>query len=357
MSYIGSSAAPLPVAFAGMQGQSFNGGTNTFTLSRAVSRTLDIDVVINNVAQNPYDGSYSVNGTTLTTAETVSAGVGNVYVIYRDAPIGSFSPIDGSVTTAKIGDSAVTAAKLAPTAITDKLGYTPVNKAGDTINGDLTINGYVSRTDSSNNVGWAIATTAGRAYMVLDSNSTNGVGSGSDYLYLGSDYVNVRNELTVYNSVNGNTFKSDSGATHVYKPLRVKHSVGGEWAVLGAVYGGSGSYIHVKTTLSKSSNRMCGFRLTGYYPYSAYGLGFLGCYTYAPTDPNPYGLVVHNAGNHNVANTMYYSSDGFVVLVLYWPTSYSGVLVEHIANGSDYGVAQDISIAAYTKSNSTTGVY
>jgi hypothetical protein len=89
MSYIGSSAAPLPVAFAGQQGQSFNGGTNTFTLSRAVSRTLDIDVVINNVAQNPYDGSYSVNGTTLTTAETVSAGVGNVYVIYRDAPIGS----------------------------------------------------------------------------------------------------------------------------------------------------------------------------------------------------------------------------------------------------------------------------
>jgi hypothetical protein len=108
MSYLGSSAAPLPVAFAGQQGQSFNGGTNTFTLSRAVARTLDIDLIVNNVLQNPYDGSYSVSGNVVTTAETVSAGVGNVYVIFRDAPIGSFGPIDGSVTPAKMSVGAPT---------------------------------------------------------------------------------------------------------------------------------------------------------------------------------------------------------------------------------------------------------
>jgi len=102
MSYIGSSAAPLPVAFAGVNGQSFNGGTNTFTLSRSVGKTTDIELVINNVQQNPWDGSYSVNGATLTTAETVSAGVANVYVGYRDAPLGSFAPLDGTVTPAKL---------------------------------------------------------------------------------------------------------------------------------------------------------------------------------------------------------------------------------------------------------------
>ncbi|MBU3577585.1 hypothetical protein [Polynucleobacter sp. UK-Kesae-W10] len=107
MSYLGSSAAPIPVAFAGQQGQAYNGGTNTFTLSRAVARTLDIDLIVNNVVQSPYDGSYTVSGNVVTTAETVSAGVGNVYVIFRDAPVGSFAPIDGSVTPAKLDRSYV----------------------------------------------------------------------------------------------------------------------------------------------------------------------------------------------------------------------------------------------------------
>jgi hypothetical protein len=108
MSYLGSSAAPLPVAFAGVNGQSFNGGTNTFTLSRSVSKTTDIELVVNNVQQNPYDGSYSVSGNVLTTAEAVSAGVANVYVGYRDAPLGSFSPIAGSVFPSSMSTGAPT---------------------------------------------------------------------------------------------------------------------------------------------------------------------------------------------------------------------------------------------------------
>jgi hypothetical protein len=111
MSYLGSSAAPLPVAFAGVNGQSFNGGTSTFTLSRSVSKTTDIELVVNNVQQNPYDGSYSVNGNVLTTAESVSAGVANVYVAYLDAPLGSFSPTPGSVVTSSLADDAVTNSK------------------------------------------------------------------------------------------------------------------------------------------------------------------------------------------------------------------------------------------------------
>jgi hypothetical protein len=44
--------------------------------------------------------------------------------------------LDGSINTADLADAAVTAAKLAAAAITDKLGYTPLNKAGDTISGN-----------------------------------------------------------------------------------------------------------------------------------------------------------------------------------------------------------------------------
>ena len=44
---------------------------------------------------------------------------------------------DGKVPTAGIADLAVTAGKLHTTAVTDKLGYTPLNKAGDSMSGAL----------------------------------------------------------------------------------------------------------------------------------------------------------------------------------------------------------------------------
>lgn len=102
MSYIGSSAAPLPVAFSGPQSEGFDGGTATFTLSRSVAKVTDIEVVINNVPQSPYDGSYSVSGSTLTTSETVSAGTKNVIVKYRDVSLGSLTPLNGSISKAKV---------------------------------------------------------------------------------------------------------------------------------------------------------------------------------------------------------------------------------------------------------------
>lgn len=91
MSYIGSPAAPLPVAFSGVRTQSFSGtGSQTaFTLSRAVSAVTDIEVVVNNVQQSPFDSSYNISGATLTFSEAPSSGTNNIYVIFRDQPVGS----------------------------------------------------------------------------------------------------------------------------------------------------------------------------------------------------------------------------------------------------------------------------
>ncbi len=56
------------------------------------------------------------------------------------ASSGSASDLStGTLPIARIADGAVTAAKLASTAVTDKLGYSPVNKAGDTMTGNLSI--------------------------------------------------------------------------------------------------------------------------------------------------------------------------------------------------------------------------
>lgn len=92
-----------------------NGSTTVFTLSQTVSAVTDIEVLVDNVQQSPYDSSYSVSGTTLTFSAAPSAGTNNIYVIYNHArtiTTNQVVPDDGSVTTAKLHDTAVTHGKL-----------------------------------------------------------------------------------------------------------------------------------------------------------------------------------------------------------------------------------------------------
>ena len=124
MAYIGSSAAVTPVAFSGVNAQSFNGDGSTvaFTLNRPVSSVAAIEVVVNNVQQSPYDGSYSVSNTTLTFSAAPSTGTGNIYVVYRDFPVGSITDPNTYTKTQ-----------------TDTLLAGRVAKSGDTMTGVLTL--------------------------------------------------------------------------------------------------------------------------------------------------------------------------------------------------------------------------
>lgn len=86
---------------------SFNGDGSTvaFTLSQTVGSVNDIEVLVDNVQQSPYDSSYSVSGTTLTFSGAPSAGTNNVYVIYnasRHITTQQVIPDDGTITIAKL---------------------------------------------------------------------------------------------------------------------------------------------------------------------------------------------------------------------------------------------------------------
>lgn len=78
---------------------------------------------------------------------------------------------DGGVHTAKIADNAVSAAKLHTTAVTDKLGYTPLNKAGDTLTGNLDLGGKLIRDTSGSGKVYYNLTPV---YDLYSSGSTQG---------------------------------------------------------------------------------------------------------------------------------------------------------------------------------------
>ena len=117
MAYIGASGALTNQAVS-TDVFSGNGSNTVFTLSRTVFSTRDIEVVVNNVQQNPFDGTYTVSGQTLTLSGAPSAGANNIYVIYQAGVIGVMSPTDNSVTANSIQSNAVTTAKLSDSGVT-----------------------------------------------------------------------------------------------------------------------------------------------------------------------------------------------------------------------------------------------
>lgn len=146
MAYIGSSASPLPVNFSAVQAQGFNGtgSQTTFTLNRSVGSVAAVEVLVNNVQQSPYDGSYNITGgTSLVFSEAPSAGTNNVYVVYRDQAVGSLTDTGA------------------------------VRKTGDTMTGALTANGFTSRMASFNQMSAEVTTDSQVGFKLARTGGTN----------------------------------------------------------------------------------------------------------------------------------------------------------------------------------------
>jgi len=110
MAYIGAVAPgydPTRASVPQLDAERFSGtgSATAFTLARQVVSPTDIDVVVENVTQEP-TVAYSVNGNTLTFTEAPGSGTNNIYVIYRGSGISNYAFVpDGSITYAKLANN------------------------------------------------------------------------------------------------------------------------------------------------------------------------------------------------------------------------------------------------------------
>lgn len=96
MAYIGST--PTSQNFtSGTDYFSGTGSQTAFTLTRTVNSVNDIEVVINNVVQQP-STAYTLSGTTITFTSAPSSGTNNIYVRYLATNMQSFTVPANSIT-------------------------------------------------------------------------------------------------------------------------------------------------------------------------------------------------------------------------------------------------------------------
>ena len=79
-----------------------NASTTAFTLSRPVASVAQVQVVVNNVAQNP-SSAYTVNSNTITFTSAPSSGTNNIYVYYTSPITQVIAPSQGTVNTTSLG--------------------------------------------------------------------------------------------------------------------------------------------------------------------------------------------------------------------------------------------------------------
>jgi len=75
-----------------------NASTTAFTLSRPVASVAQVQVVIDNVAQNP-SSAYTVSGSTITFTSAPSSGTNNIYVYYTSPITDVIAPGQGTAGT------------------------------------------------------------------------------------------------------------------------------------------------------------------------------------------------------------------------------------------------------------------
>jgi hypothetical protein len=144
-----------------------NGSTTAFTLSRPVASVAQVQVTIDNVAQNP-SSAYTVSSTTITFTSAPLSGTNNIYVYYTSPITQVIAPGQGTV-----GLTALNATGT-PSAST----YLRGDNTWGAIAANAISNGTSNVTIASSN-GAITAATAGTTAVTIDASQNVGIGTTS----------------------------------------------------------------------------------------------------------------------------------------------------------------------------------
>ena len=174
----------------------------------------------------------------------------------------------GTLPIARIADGAVTSAKLASGVAVANIGYTPVNKAGDTLSGDLT----VSKSSGTSTI--KTFSSNGSAVFTADSNSNaNDIGLRLQVNQTLKWLVGMPNNVaddnfSIFNASNSSDAIKIDAATNqlnVAGPLSVSSSsgsYGGQYITYGTGYGKTISATTVGTGSSGATFRIGIYHVT-----------------------------------------------------------------------------------------------
>lgn len=217
----------------------FNGNSSTtaFTLSRQVASVAQIQVTVDNVAQNP-SSAYSVSGNTITFTSAPLTGVNNIYVYYT-------SPIT-QVTAATSGGTTLPIV-ISPTNITPAQGATLVQ---DPVAMTATAY-YALYSYPQSNSQWQISTSPIFATTAYDSGNQGAVStftkpfggiSTSTLFYWRARYRNsVTNEWSEWSTPT--SFTTATGYTYAAEYLVVGGGGSGSNSNLAGTGGGGGQLL------------------------------------------------------------------------------------------------------------------
>jgi len=185
MGYIGT---PIDTRnqFQSLQGKRFNGdgSTTDFTLDVAPSSTLDLEVFVGNVRQDP-NSAYTVSGTTLSFTGAPPSGTNNIYVVHQAKSVGTIDVPDSYKSDAQTisgartfsGTTTISGALTASGGVTLS-GTTPTLTVGDAGAEDTKIvfdgnaqDFHVGLDDSADSLTIGLGSTLGTtSHMVIDEN-------------------------------------------------------------------------------------------------------------------------------------------------------------------------------------------
>jgi hypothetical protein len=164
MAYLGNRPDAFQYTSTSYQQLSGDGVTTTFTLSRQVSANGDIEVVVNNVPQEPGVAYYVSDLINLNFTAPPSAAANNIYIVYRAYVQSGIAPAANTVTT-----SAIAANTIQPWQLTNSLLNPIVNTF--TANGTGTTYTLAFTPPSANAV---VVTINGITQNHPENYSTNG---------------------------------------------------------------------------------------------------------------------------------------------------------------------------------------